>query len=113
MHLRQAVMEMGQNAIEWGNRHQSDSWCSITYRIYDDRVEIVIRDQGPGFDRANMPHAATPDDPLAHLDVREKLGLARGLRPPDLRGDGRRAAVQRRGQRGDADQAFRRRSSRD
>ena len=48
MHLRQAVLEMGQNAIEWGNRHQSEQLVTITYRVYDDRIEIIIRDQGHG-----------------------------------------------------------------
>ena len=78
MQLRQAVMEMAHNAIEWGNRHQSESLVTITYRIYEDRLEIVIRDQGPGFDRQHLPHAAVPDDPFTHLDVREKLGLRAG-----------------------------------
>ncbi len=49
--LRQAVMEMAQNAIEWGNLHETDRLVNITYRVYDDRLEIVVRDQGPGFDR--------------------------------------------------------------
>jgi len=78
MHLRQAVMEMAQNAIEWGNRHQSDRLVNITYRVFDDRLEIIIRDQGQGFDRTKIPHAAVSDDPFSHLDVREKLGLRSG-----------------------------------
>ncbi|MGP0064833.1 MAG: response regulator [Isosphaeraceae bacterium] len=78
MQLRQAVMEMAHNAIEWGNLHQSDRLVNITYRVYDDRLEITIRDQGPGFDRSQLPHAAVPDDPFTHLDVREKLGLRAG-----------------------------------
>jgi anti-sigma regulatory factor (Ser/Thr protein kinase) len=78
MQLRQAVMEMAHNAIEWGNRHQSDRLVKITYRVYDDRVEIVIRDQGEGFDLNHLPHAAADDDPFTHLDIREKLGLRAG-----------------------------------
>lgn len=78
MQLRQAVMEMGQNAIEWGNRHHSDKLVNIVYRIHPDRVEIVVEDQGEGFDRDRLPHAARPDDPVAHMDVREKLGLREG-----------------------------------
>lgn len=77
-HLRQAVMEMGQNAIEWGNRKNSELLVTITYRIHEDHVEIVVRDQGSGFDRSNLPHAARSDDPLTHMDVREKLGLREG-----------------------------------
>jgi DNA-binding response OmpR family regulator len=78
MQLRQAVMEMAHNAIEWGNLHQSDRLVRITYRIHDDRLEIIICDQGSGFDRQRLPHAAVPDDPFTHLDVREKLGLRAG-----------------------------------
>ncbi len=78
MHLRQAFMEMGLNAIEWGNRHRADQLVTITYRVFSDRVEIVVRDQGPGFDPADVPHAASPDDPIAHLDIRENLGLREG-----------------------------------
>ncbi len=76
--IRQAVMEMAHNAIEWGNLHQSDRLVTITYRIHEDRLEIVVQDQGPGFDRNQLPHAAVPDDPFSHLDVREKLGLRAG-----------------------------------
>lgn len=78
MQLRQAVMEIAQNAIEWGNLHQSDRLVNITYRIFDERIEIVVRDQGSGFDLNNLPHAAIPDDPFSHLDVRDKLGLRAG-----------------------------------
>ncbi|MGO9471576.1 MAG: response regulator [Isosphaeraceae bacterium] len=76
--LRQAVMEMAQNAIEWGNLHQTDRLVNIIYRIFDDRLEIVVRDQGSGFDRSRLPHAAIPGDPFTHLDVRDKLGLRAG-----------------------------------
>jgi two-component system, OmpR family, response regulator len=78
MQLRQAVMEMAHNAIEWGNQHQSERPVKITYRIHEDHLEIVVRDQGSGFDRGDLPHAAIPDDPFTHLDVREKLGLRAG-----------------------------------
>src|SRR5262249_4279152 len=78
MQLRQAVMEMAHNAIEWGNHHQSDRLVNLTYRVHDDYLEIVVRDQGPGFDRTQLPHAAIADDPFTHLDVREKLGLRAG-----------------------------------
>jgi DNA-binding response OmpR family regulator len=76
--LRQAVMEMAHNAIEWGNLHQSDRLVKITYRVHDDRLEIVVRDQGPGFDRSALPHAAVAGDTFTHLDVREMLGLRAG-----------------------------------
>ena len=76
--LRQALMEMGQNAIEWGNRHRSEELVQVTYRVFADRVEVVIRDQGEGFDPNDLAHAASTDDPIAHMDIREKLGLREG-----------------------------------
>ena len=76
--LRQAVMEMGGNAIEWGHRKNADLPLHITYRIGRDSVTLVIKDQGPGFDRAKLPHAAQDEDPIAHLDVRNDLGLREG-----------------------------------
>lgn len=76
--LRQAVMEMGGNAIEWGHRKNADLPLRITYRIGPDAVTLVIKDQGPGFDRQKLPHAAQDEDPIAHLDVRNELGLREG-----------------------------------
>jgi len=78
MQLRQAVMEMAHNAIEWGNKHQSERPVKITYRIHEDHLEIVVRDEGPGSDRRVHAQAVIPDDPFTHVDVREKLGLRAG-----------------------------------
>jgi DNA-binding response OmpR family regulator len=76
--LGTAVREMGNNAIEWGNRKQIDQPVSITYRIDPEKVVIVVRDNGSGFDRENLPHAACEADPISHLDVRQEKGLRMG-----------------------------------
>ncbi len=76
--MRQAFLEMGQNAIEWGNRLDPAKWVHVRYRGFRDRVEITVRDEGPGFDIKKLPHAATAEDPIAHLDVRQELGLRDG-----------------------------------
>jgi CheY-like chemotaxis protein/anti-sigma regulatory factor (Ser/Thr protein kinase) len=77
-HLTLAVRELGINAIEWGHQKQVDRVVTVTYRIHPDRVSIFIRDTGPGFDPNNIPHAARPEDPIAHLAIRERLGLRDG-----------------------------------
>jgi CheY-like chemotaxis protein/anti-sigma regulatory factor (Ser/Thr protein kinase) len=80
-HIKQlitAVRELGTNAIEWGHRRQVDRIVTVTYRIDSDKVTVVIRDTGPGFNPHRLPHAATADNPLGHLDVREALGLREG-----------------------------------
>lgn len=76
--LRQAVMEMGNNAIEWGHKKNADLPLRITYRIDPESVTLVIKDQGPGFDPGHVPHAASEDDPIGHLDVRSELGIREG-----------------------------------
>lgn len=76
--LRQAVLEMGGNAIEWGHRKNADLPLTITYRIHPDSVSLTIRDRGPGFDPKNLPHAARAEDPIGHLDLRNDLGIREG-----------------------------------
>ena len=73
-----AVREMGTNAIEWGHRKQTDRVVTVTYHIDNEKVTIHVRDEGPGFDPNDLPHAAHGDDPLAHLAVREALGMREG-----------------------------------
>jgi CheY-like chemotaxis protein/anti-sigma regulatory factor (Ser/Thr protein kinase) len=78
MRLRQAFLEIAQNAIEWGHAQLRDKPVRISFRAYDDRVEVVVCDQGPGYDPRNLPHAASPENPLGHLPIRERLGLRDG-----------------------------------
>lgn len=78
MHLRQAFLEIAANAIEWGNGSNLDKHVLVRFRAYNDRVEVEVRDQGKGFDPTNLRHAATQDDPLAHMEVRNRMGLREG-----------------------------------
>jgi CheY-like chemotaxis protein len=86
--LKQAVMEMGGNAIEWGHEKNAELVLRITYRIDPTSVTLIIQDQGPGFDPTDLPHAASEEDPIRHLEIRNEQGkreggfgimLARGL----------------------------------
>jgi DNA-binding response OmpR family regulator len=76
--LTMAVRELGVNAIEWGHKKQVERIVTIAYHIHPDKVVIDIRDTGPGFDPKKLPHAARPDDPLAHMTVRESMGIREG-----------------------------------
>jgi CheY-like chemotaxis protein/anti-sigma regulatory factor (Ser/Thr protein kinase) len=80
-HVRQlttAVRELGTNAIEWGHGKQTDRVVTVIYRIDPRKITIVIRDTGPGFNPKELPHAAREDDPVAHMMVRDTLGLREG-----------------------------------
>ena len=76
--LRQAIMEMGGNAIEWGHKKNAELVLQIIYRIDPKGITLVIRDQGPGFNPQKLPHAAHDDDPIGHIDVRNELGIREG-----------------------------------
>ena len=76
--LKQAIMEMGGNAIEWGHRKNAELVLRITYRIDPKCVTLIIQDQGPGFNPRHLPHAASDEDPIGHLEVRNELGLREG-----------------------------------
>jgi DNA-binding response OmpR family regulator len=76
--IRYAVLEMIENAMEWGNRRRKELLVTISYQVTDEYVKFVITDQGSGFDPKALPHAACEDDPAAHLCIREKLGLRDG-----------------------------------
>jgi anti-sigma regulatory factor (Ser/Thr protein kinase) len=76
--LRQAVMEMVANALEWGSRRRAELHVWVVFEIFRDRVEVHVCDGGPGFDPEALPHAASTDAPAAHLAVREFLGLRPG-----------------------------------
>jgi two-component system OmpR family response regulator len=76
--LTTAVRELGANAIEWGHQKQVDRIVTVDYHIDPQKITIMIKDTGPGFDPANLPHAASADDPIGHMMVREALGLREG-----------------------------------
>jgi CheY-like chemotaxis protein/anti-sigma regulatory factor (Ser/Thr protein kinase) len=73
--LKIAVQEIGQNAIEWGNRMDSDRAIRLSYRLLEDRILIRIADEGPGFDPRTVPDPTI--DPIKLIEARE----AKGKRP--------------------------------
>lgn len=73
--LKIAVQELGQNAIEWGNRLDESREIRLSYRLDDDRIQIRIEDEGGGFDPGTVPDPTL--DPIATIEERE----ARGKRP--------------------------------
>jgi CheY-like chemotaxis protein len=73
--LKIAVQELGQNAIEWGNRLDAGQHIRLSYRLLPDRICIRIADDGPGFDPSTIPDPTV--DPIKLIEQRE----ARGKRP--------------------------------
>ena len=76
-----AFRELLLNAVEWGGRldpkHKVRIACLRTRRM----LMYRIADPGAGFKIDELPHAAigqAPDDPIAHVYVREEKGLRPG-----------------------------------
>ena len=75
-----AFRELLLNAVEWGGQLDSSRTVRIACLRAKRMVLYRIADPGPGFNIDDLPHAAVghpPDDPIAHMEVRE----AKGIRP--------------------------------
>ncbi|HXV17906.1 MAG TPA: response regulator [Gemmatimonadaceae bacterium] len=78
--VAQAFRELLMNAVEWGGGFDPSRRvrvaCLRTARILFYR----IADPGPGFHFKELTHAAVshPDDPIAHMSVREEKGIRPG-----------------------------------
>jgi CheY-like chemotaxis protein/anti-sigma regulatory factor (Ser/Thr protein kinase) len=75
-----AFRELLLNAVEWGGQLDPSRTVRIACLRAKRMVMYRIADPGSGFNIDDLPHAAIgqpPDDPIAHMHVRE----AKGLRP--------------------------------
>ncbi len=75
-----AFRELLLNAVEWGGKLDPSRTVRIACLRAKRMILYRIADPGPGFKIDELPHAAVgqpPDDPIAHMQVRE----AKGIRP--------------------------------
>jgi CheY-like chemotaxis protein/anti-sigma regulatory factor (Ser/Thr protein kinase) len=75
-----AFRELLLNAVEWGGKLDPARTVRIACLRAKRMVMYRIADPGTGFNIEDLPHAAIgqpPDDPIAHMHVRE----AKGIRP--------------------------------
>lgn len=70
--IRVAINEIGQNAVEWGNRQDIAKRICLSYCLFGDRVVFKIEDQGEGFDVAKLKDPSR--DPLVHIMERLSQG---------------------------------------
>ena len=76
-----AFRELLLNAIEWGGRLDPRRTVRIACLRSSRMLMYRIADPGPGFNIDQLPHAAigqSPDEPIAHMQVREEKGLRPG-----------------------------------
>ena len=75
-----AFRELLLNAVEWGGKLDPTRTVRISCLRARRMLMYRIADPGSGFNIEELPHAAIgqpPDDPIAHMHVRE----AKGIRP--------------------------------
>jgi len=73
--IRIILEEAGRNAIEWGNRFNTEKTFRISYCNFGDRVILKFEDEGEGFD----PKARTnPTEDPDHLAKRAAAGKRPG-----------------------------------
>jgi len=75
-----AFREVLMNAMEHGGHFDPDQVVEVTAVRTARTMVFYLRDPGPGFDIAALPHAALtrPDEPLAVAEVRQHEGLRPG-----------------------------------
>jgi len=64
--IRLCLEEAIINAIKYGNKCDKNLPVNISYSFGDNRLEIVIRDQGSGFDYGNIPDPRSNGNILKH-----------------------------------------------
>ncbi len=75
-----AFRELLMNAVEWGGGLDPTRTVRIAYLRARRMLLYRIADPGPGFKLEDLSHAAVahPDDPIAHMQVREEKGIRPG-----------------------------------
>jgi len=74
--IRVAINEIGQNAVEWGNRQDLSKHIRLSYCLFKDRVVFKVEDEGEGFDVAKLKDPSR--DPIAHIMERVSAGKRMG-----------------------------------
>lgn len=72
--LKLAVSEATTNAINAHGRGGTDKRIRVECRLVDDEVTVIVHDEGPGFEPADLPQLPEPDDP-ARLMHESGLGV--------------------------------------
>lgn len=78
--MMQALREILLNAMEHGAAFNPEQVVEVTAVRTGHSMVFYLRDPGSGFHRETLEHAAgvNPDDPTAHIRIREEQGIRPG-----------------------------------
>lgn len=74
--IRVAIDELGQNAVEWGNKDDRSKQIKLSYCMFNDRMVFKIEDEGEGFCPETLRDPSI--DPLQHILKRMEEGKRAG-----------------------------------
>ena len=57
-----AVVEAGTNAIKHGNQEDPEKRAYVEFIIEPDLLTVIIQDEGPGFNREEVPDPMDPEN---------------------------------------------------
>ena len=63
-HVNLAVIEAGTNAIKHGNQEDINKTATFEFLIEDDKLTVVVTDEGPGFEREEVANPLDPENLL-------------------------------------------------
>ena len=57
-----AVIEAGTNAVQHAHQRDPSKYFDMEFQLYPDRLEVIVKDSGKGFDMASVtPDVTTPE----------------------------------------------------
>jgi serine/threonine-protein kinase RsbW len=60
--MSMSIIEAGTNAIQHGHKRDASKFIEVDFKLYPDRLEVDVRDEGQGFDPAKLvPDVTTPE----------------------------------------------------
>jgi len=74
--IHMAINELGQNAVEWGNKQDASKQIRLSYCLFKDRIVFKIEDEGEGFSVSQLRDPSK--DPLVHIMERISAGKRMG-----------------------------------
>ena len=62
--IEMALREAVTNAMVHGNQEDESKFVEVIFNCHDDELEVEVRDQGEGFDPANVPDPTNAENLL-------------------------------------------------
>ncbi len=63
-HVNLAVIEAGTNAIKHGNKEEIDKTATFEFIIDEEKLTIIVTDEGEGFEREKVANPLEPENLL-------------------------------------------------